>query len=212
MRFLDLSGQTFGRLTVVSRVENVGKKVAWSCVCVCGKNTISATNGLTSGTSSSCGCKRAESNRKAPDKKQTQQERKKYESSYYRANAEKIKARSKARFAKLSPEQRERERNRTRTWNQKNRDICRTRARAIRIRAKFGISVEEYLERLQGQEFMCAICQKYLTGKCKANLDHCHKSGKIREFLCDGCNLGLGSFADNIGKMRSAISYLQKHA
>lgn len=54
--FIDLTGKTFGRLTVLKRVENKGISKCWECVCVCGiiKN-IRATS-LISGGTKSCGC------------------------------------------------------------------------------------------------------------------------------------------------------------
>lgn len=57
-------GDEFGFLTVKERIfpENnivFGEK-RWKCECVCGKFSICSTNTLTSGHSSSCGCKRIE--------------------------------------------------------------------------------------------------------------------------------------------------------
>jgi hypothetical protein len=36
LRFKDLTGQVFGRLTVISRAPNHQKKVRWNCQCECG--------------------------------------------------------------------------------------------------------------------------------------------------------------------------------
>lgn len=44
-----------------------------------------------------------------------------------------------------------------------------------------------------------------------ANIDHDHKTGKVRGILCQGCNLGLGGFRDNPGYLLSALSYLNKN-
>ena len=54
---LDLTGQRFGRLLVIDRnpEKTVAKKIMWNCVCDCGNRTISQTNNLRSGNSSSCG-------------------------------------------------------------------------------------------------------------------------------------------------------------
>lgn len=52
---LDLVGQTFGRLHVVSLA--VGKRVrSWNCNCACGGSNVVSTGNLRSGTSRSCGC------------------------------------------------------------------------------------------------------------------------------------------------------------
>jgi len=60
-KFTDLSGQRFGRLTVVKRVENKvqpngSHKIMYECLCDCGTvKTVCASN-LKMGTTRSCGC------------------------------------------------------------------------------------------------------------------------------------------------------------
>lgn len=53
--FIDRSGQTFGKLTVVS-VAQRGKVVRWLCMCDCGKETIVRSKCLVTGNVRSCGC------------------------------------------------------------------------------------------------------------------------------------------------------------
>lgn len=53
----DISGETFGRLTVVKRVENdKHNKARWLCRCSCGNEKIVVGSNLLSGRTSSCGC------------------------------------------------------------------------------------------------------------------------------------------------------------
>lgn len=54
--FIDLTGKTFGRLTVVRRVVDPEKQPKWLCVCVCGHPTIVFGNALRTGATESCGC------------------------------------------------------------------------------------------------------------------------------------------------------------
>lgn len=56
MKFVDLTGQRFGRLTVIKRVENNGKKVMWLCRCDCGNETTVFSGYLRNGDTKSCGC------------------------------------------------------------------------------------------------------------------------------------------------------------
>ena len=56
MRFIDLTGKTFGRLTVIARAENKGKHVQWKCCCGCGNFCIVRGSDLKSGDTQSCGC------------------------------------------------------------------------------------------------------------------------------------------------------------
>lgn len=56
-KFVDLTGQVFGRWTVVERSpENRHGKPAWVCVCTCGNSSIVAGSALRMGESRSCGC------------------------------------------------------------------------------------------------------------------------------------------------------------
>lgn len=53
----DLTGQVFGRWTVVSRSTNDGNSQAqWNCVCSCGVSKIVNGGNLRTGKSVSCGC------------------------------------------------------------------------------------------------------------------------------------------------------------
>lgn len=57
-KFEDLTGQKFGRFTVIERTPNKCKRTMWLCECDCIDKTkciVSATN-LKSGHSKSCGC------------------------------------------------------------------------------------------------------------------------------------------------------------
>jgi hypothetical protein len=56
----DLTGQIFGRLTVLKRVGKKGNNPLWECRCICGKVRQIIAYSLTSGASQSCGCLRAE--------------------------------------------------------------------------------------------------------------------------------------------------------
>lgn len=52
----DLTGQRFGRLTVLERAPNIKRYTAWLCVCDCGTRTVVRTDHLSVGHSQSCGC------------------------------------------------------------------------------------------------------------------------------------------------------------
>ena len=53
----DLSGKRFGKLTVLKKAEQKGKKgVLWECLCDCGNKCLKPAGELTSGFAKSCGC------------------------------------------------------------------------------------------------------------------------------------------------------------
>lgn len=55
---LDLTGQRFGKLTVLRPAENVGRLTAWVCRCDCGQEAVALTKLLRNGHCTSCGCDR----------------------------------------------------------------------------------------------------------------------------------------------------------
>ena len=55
-KFEDITGQRFGRLTVVSRAENKRYQATWVCRCDCGKERRITTGTLRFGHTMSCGC------------------------------------------------------------------------------------------------------------------------------------------------------------
>jgi len=69
--FKDLTGQKYGRLTVIKRIENriynSGRSVIqWLCRCDCGnKNVYVTTNSLRNGSTRSCGCLAKETSSKS---------------------------------------------------------------------------------------------------------------------------------------------------
>lgn len=53
---IDLTGQTFGRLTVIGRAGRRGNDATWRCTCSCGGSTEAAASHLKRGAVTSCGC------------------------------------------------------------------------------------------------------------------------------------------------------------
>ncbi len=88
---------------------------------------------------------------------------------------------------------------------QKNREWHRNnpeKSRAIRRRMA-GLPTPEY-----PAPAVCEICHR-APGKRVLNLDHDHKTGDFRGWLCSNCNTGLGLFRDNVALLAAAISYLE---
>ena len=57
MKFNDLTGKRFGRLTVIKRVaNNANNKVMWLCKCDCGNEATVIGSRLYTGKTKSCGC------------------------------------------------------------------------------------------------------------------------------------------------------------
>ena len=56
MKLIDLTGQRFGRLTVIERAKNSGTHTTWLCMCDCGNKHSALGCHLKSGRTKSCGC------------------------------------------------------------------------------------------------------------------------------------------------------------
>lgn len=78
-------------------------------------------------------------------------------------------------------------------------------AKRSALKRSYGLTEEDYDKLYASQNGICKICQNYFP---KLNIDHCHKTGKIRGLLCWNCNTALGKFKDSVELLSNAISYL----
>ncbi len=74
-----------------------------------------------------------------------------------------------------------------------------------------GLSPEAIAAILETQGNCCAICKTTTPGsKIGWNLDHCHRTNRVRFVLCAHCNRGLGAFRDDPNIMRKAADMLEQ--
>ncbi len=79
--------------------------------------------------------------------------------------------------------------------------------RREQLKRYYGMTLEEYQDKLKQQGGGCAICGR-MEGLRDMPVDHCHKQGHIRGILCHWCNKGLGQFFDNPENLRKAANYI----
>jgi hypothetical protein len=83
------------------------------------------------------------------------------------------------------------------------------RVMLAKVRYRYGrIAARMYEVLFLKQRGRCAICGQP-AGKRALNLDHCHRSFRVRGLLCGPCNRALGLFADSIDRLEKAIQYLR---
>lgn len=79
---------------------------------------------------------------------------------------------------------------------------------------RYSLTIDTYALLLAHQDGKCAICritiEEYLRQYQRGfDVDHSHKTGKVRGLLCMKCNGGLGLFVDNPVSLQRAIKYLK---
>ena len=90
-------------------------------------------------------------------------------------------------------------------WNKKNP----SKRRSHHLKHKFNLSLKQYDQILSFQGGNCAICNRPPKGSMPLDVDHDHKTGRIRGLLHGNCNRALGLFEDNPSLCRQAADYLE---
>lgn len=109
---------------------------------------------------------------------------------------------------KNSKTQKWRENNREH-YNQSMKKYNNANYKKLRLQ-RYKLSVEEYDKMLEQQNHKCAVCSKTPDGIRPLVIDHNHKTGKVRELLCYGCNRVMAAFDDNQLFLK-LLAYLKKH-
>jgi hypothetical protein len=77
----------------------------------------------------------------------------------------------------------------------------------VQRRKNYGKEAPEHYDRqLKKQKGKCAICQDEMV---KPQIDHNHKTGKLRALLCKGCNIKVGVMESKL--LPKVIRYLKKY-
>lgn len=90
------------------------------------------------------------------------------------------------------------------------REIERERVFAKSLLRRYGMTLQEYYERLADQDGRCAVCDE--EPEDRLQVDHCHDTGAVRALLCGGCNAMLGRSRDRPDVLRRGAVYLEQHA
>lgn len=219
----DLTGLTFGRLTVIKR-SSMNK---WECQCKCGKTKHLYRPLLVQGASSSCGCLRSEMTKarrrlenlpkeeidkrndkdaKAPRTCAVCKITKTGEDFYplYTHRNGRIRRLShcKTCSTKIGGQIRR---------NRKSKDPKKAseRNRETYFKRHYGLTTQNVADKIKQQNGRCAICTRHMV---KPHVDHCHTTGRNRAMLCHTCNVGLGSFGDSPEFLRRAADYLERYS
>lgn len=128
---------------------------------------------------------------------------------------------------KSNPQFAKRQRENRRNWEKtspqkakKSRETCKERRKSdpiLKARDKqnkrkkllesYGLSERGFNELLKNQNYKCGVCKKQIDIHT-ANIDHDHKTNKVRGLLCKACNFLVGTFENRIALLMQAGRYL----
>lgn len=96
--------------------------------------------------------------------------------------------------------------------NKKANDTARGSTQDWYYGRKYGITKMDYDKLAESQLNKCDICGTHQDNLDRLlDVDHCHKSGKIRGLLCRHCNLLIGHAKDSVETLKNAVEYLNKN-
>lgn len=99
-------------------------------------------------------------------------------------------------------------REKMRRWRKNNPQKTKISNLKNGLKRTANISIKQYENLLQEQNYKCAICGKKDRHNKRLSVDHCHQTQKVRGLLCTDCNLILGNCHDNIDILDDAKKYL----
>lgn len=95
-------------------------------------------------------------------------------------------------------------------WRRANPETARRIKLKARLKNEFGLSIEQFDAMLAAQNGVCAICKRPDPTR-QLSVDHDHKTGRVRQLLCNRCNPALGYVQDDVEILKSMIVYLERH-
>lgn len=95
----------------------------------------------------------------------------------------------------------------------KHKVRVKLQSRIYKLRVKYNLTLEQFNKILLLQDKKCALCLRTFTKsiKYRCEIDHDHKTGKVRKLLCHKCNSGIGYFKDDVIIFKKIVNYLEEH-
>lgn len=187
-KIIDITGQKFGKLTVIKQVEKPKKfkrkESCWLVRCDCGNEKIILKNSLINGNTRSCGCIRKGLNEKGTvvnDGKKT--------------CSRCLKEQNIDQFC---------------NWRYGRDGLypqCKTCTAILQKKIRYGLSEKDVKILSDKHNGLCHCCLK----EPWTSVDHCHKTGKVRGFLCMSCNVAAGALKDDPERAKNMMFYLIEH-
>lgn len=98
----------------------------------------------------------------------------------------------------------------TRHWRFLNPKKVAAIIRSLHYRNKYGITIDDYNQLLEQQHGYCRLCSKHQSEfKRRLDVDHNHKTGKIRGLVCNGCNRTIGKYENKQLKNKKLMKKIE---
>jgi hypothetical protein len=75
----------------------------------------------------------------------------------------------------------------------------------------YGLSLQQYEDMKANQNGVCAICNKIPANNKSLQIDHNHRTGKVRGLLCFRCNFGMSYFSEDVERFKRVVVYLEEN-
>ena len=83
-----------------------------------------------------------------------------------------------------------------------------SRKRQAQLRRDYGLGSDDYRNFLVGQAGRCLVCLR--VPKRDLDVDHAHRTGRVRGLICGLCNRGIGNLGDDPRRLRAAAAYVER--
>jgi len=100
----------------------------------------------------------------------------------------------------------DKERERVRRYYDAHKKEIAAQKRVLR----YGLSQVEFERLFTVQDGGCAICGKKEWSIKPPQIDHNHKTGKVRGILCYKCNIACGLLDEDVERVQGLLEYLKK--
>jgi nitrate/TMAO reductase-like tetraheme cytochrome c subunit len=136
----------------------------------------------------------------------TKELKRQYIEEYYKKNAHLIKIQKRKYYLK----NKKRITKTNELYKLNNPEKYKLNTKKTVLKKRYGLSYEKYQEMIKNQNNQCAICHKHQSElKQILCIDHDHNTNKVRELLCNKCNVALAAFENFDNK--PFLEYLKKH-
>jgi hypothetical protein len=94
----------------------------------------------------------------------------------------------------------------------KNPERFRAAQRKYQHKLRYGLTPDQYAAMVAEAGNCCTVCGSPPKAPwASLEVDHCHRTGRVRALLCHNCNRSLGHAHDDAALLRKLAEYIEYH-